>query len=296
MVAPPTSAVSVWSSMTASPSPTLASAPDDATISTVSRAFPRLERSTRLVSAGDTARYRAAVAPTYRQHRFRRPPGATEVFLVRHGESEPADPDVPFPLVDGHGDPALAPNGREQSEHVASRLCAEEIDAVYVTTLRRTVQTAAPFLGRRGIEATVEPDLREVFLGVGEGGRLRHMVATGDPDALALATVGRWDALPGAESEEALAARTSAALNRIAATHPNQRVAAFTHGGVIGQLVALATGGRPFAFSGADNGSITHLVVAGDRWTLRRFNDTGHLPGGLDLQAAPGLSADLPSA
>ncbi len=168
---------------------------------------------------------------------------------------------------------------------MAARLAHEGIDAVFVTTLRRTGETAAPLLALTGLEAVVEPDLREVFLGVGEGGRLRHMAATGHPDAVRLAATGRWDALAGAESEEALAARTSAALLRIAAAHPDRRVAAFTHGGVIGQLVGLATGGRPFAFTGADNGSITHLVVDQDRWVLRRFNDTSHLPGGLDLGA-----------
>jgi 2,3-bisphosphoglycerate-dependent phosphoglycerate mutase len=59
----------------------------------------------------------------------------------------------------------------------------------------------------------------------------------------------------------------------------------FTHGGVIGMLVSLATGGRPFAFISADNASITHLVVPGERWILRRFNDTGHL--GTDLDRPP---------
>ena len=51
------------------------------------------------------------------------------------------------------------------------------------------------------------------------------------------------------------------------------------HGGVIGQVVATASrGGSAFAFSGADNGSISRLVVVGDRWIIRGFNDTAHLP------------------
>jgi probable phosphoglycerate mutase len=50
-----------------------------------------------------------------------------------------------------------------------------------------------------------------------------------------------------------------------------------SHGGVIGQILAQATGSRPFAFNGADNASISHLVVLGDRWLLRRYNDTTHL-------------------
>jgi probable phosphoglycerate mutase len=62
-------------------------------------------------------------------------------------------------------------------------------------------------------------------------------------------------------------------------------VAVFAHGGIIGQILAEATGSRPFALGGADNASISHLVVAGDRWILRRFNDTTHLED--ELTAVP---------
>src|SRR3954464_6982726 len=107
-----------------------------------------------------------AAAPTeYRQMRFRRPPGSTELLLVRHGESEPMVPGRPFPLVDGHGDPELAPEGRIQAEQVADRLTGHPIDAIYVPTRRRPVQTAAPLAARLGIEPVVERDLREVHLG-----------------------------------------------------------------------------------------------------------------------------------
>ena len=42
-----------------------------------------------------------------RQLSFVRPPGATDILLVRHGESAPAREDAPFELVEGHGDPEL---------------------------------------------------------------------------------------------------------------------------------------------------------------------------------------------
>jgi len=42
-------------------------------------------------------------------------------------------------------------------------------------------------------------------------------------------------------------------------------------------VLALASGSRPFAFVTADNGSISRLVVSGDRWIVRGFNDTAHL-------------------
>jgi 2,3-bisphosphoglycerate-dependent phosphoglycerate mutase len=41
----------------------------------------------------------------------------------------------------------------------------------------------------------------------------------------------------------------------------------------------MASGSRPFAFTGADNASISRLVVASDRWIVRGFNDTAHLDG-----------------
>lgn len=226
----------------------------------------------------------------FRQPRFRRPPGSTELILVRHGESEPAVPGRPFPTVDGHGDPALAPEGREQALRVADRLADQQLDAVYVTSLRRTAETAEPLLARIGLTPVVEPGLREVHLGEWEGGLLRQKMAEGDPLGARMMAEERWDVIPGAEPMDAFAARVREALVRIITAHPDQRVAVFIHGGVIGELVRQATGStRGFAFVGSDNGSISHLVADGERWVLRRYNDTSHLGRGLDLDPTPDL-------
>ncbi|MEW9551872.1 histidine phosphatase family protein [Nonomuraea sp. NPDC050783] len=223
----------------------------------------------------------------YRQGRFRTPPGATEILLVRHGESEPARADRPFPLVDGQGDPGLAPEGREQAERVALRLGAERIDAIYVSTLRRTSETAAPLAARLGLAPVVEPALREVHLGEWEGGLFRRMVAEGHPIARRMSAEERWDVIPGAEPAADFSVRVREVLGRLAAAHPDQRIAVVTHGGVIAEALAAATGSRPFAFLGADNASVSHLVVAGERWILRRFNDTAHLTATFTTTAAP---------
>jgi probable phosphoglycerate mutase len=222
----------------------------------------------------------------YRQFRFERPPGATELLLVRHGESEPSRDDRPMPLVGGHGDPALAPEGEEQAQRVGARLALEGVDAIYVSTLRRTHQTAAPLLARLGLEATVEPDFREVYLGEWEG-TFRQKVAAADPIALRMWEEQRWDVIPGAEPADDFARRVRGAVERLAAVHPDQRVAVFTHGGVIGQVLADASGSRAFAFTGADNGSISHLVVDGARWIVRRYNDTAHLSPDFTLRPTP---------
>lgn len=217
------------------------------------------------------------MAKEYRQHSFQRPPGATEILLVRHGESRPASADNPFPLVDGHGDPELHANGRTQAQRVGERLKNEAIDAVYVTNLRRTVETAEPLCAHLGIEPRVEADLREVFLGDWEGGLLRMKAADNDPIFLQMRAEQRWDVIPGAESWEAINERVTRGLTNIKNNHPDELVVAVVHGGIIAHIVAHASGARPFAFNGADNGSITHIVMVENDILVRRFNDASHL-------------------
>jgi 2,3-bisphosphoglycerate-dependent phosphoglycerate mutase len=223
----------------------------------------------------------------YRQYRFELPPGATDILLVRHGESAPAREDQSFPMVDGHGDPPLAAEGEREARLVGERLAVEPIDAIYVSGLRRTVQTAAPLAEKLGITPAEEPGMREVRLGDWEGGLFRIRVAENHEVAQRMWDTQRWDAIPNAESTEDLAARVRAAIERIAAAHTDQHVAVFTHGGVIGQVVAMATESKPFAFIGADNASITQLVVFGDRWLVRRYNDTAHLHPAFTVRPEP---------
>jgi probable phosphoglycerate mutase len=222
-----------------------------------------------------------------RQFRFERPPGATELLLVRHGETVPARADRPFPLVEGHGDPELTDEGHDQARRVAARLAVEGVDAIYVSNLRRTSQTAAPLVERVGKTPLIERDFREVHLGEWEGGEFRQRVADSDPIAVRMLEEQRWDVIPGAEPAADFAARVRGAIERVAAAHADQRVAVFTHGGVVGQILADASGSRPFAFTGTDNGSIAHLVVVNGRWIIRRFNDTAHLDPRFTLRPAP---------
>ncbi len=213
----------------------------------------------------------------HRQVRFVAPPGSTTILLVRHGESMPFVEGEPFALVDGHADPALYVDGEEQARRVGERLASEPISAIYVTPLQRTAQTAAPLAAALGLEPRIEPDLREVNLGEWEGGGLRKHARDGHPLIAQIFAEQRWDVVPGAEPGDAFDARVRAGIERIAAAHPDELVAAFVHGGVIGSVLAQATGAQGLAFAGADNGSISEIVVIGERWAVRRFNDTAHL-------------------
>jgi 2,3-bisphosphoglycerate-dependent phosphoglycerate mutase len=221
----------------------------------------------------------ATEASGFEQHPYVPPPDSVEIVVVRHGASEAALPGVAFPLVDGQGDPALSEVGKIQARSVARELADERFSGMFVSTLRRTQETAAPLAEKVGLEPTVLADLREVNLGELEGGEYRIKVAEGDPLVAEIGERERWDVIPGAESPQEFEGRLRRAIETIAASVPNGTVAvAFAHGAVIGQLCAMATGSRPFAFIHADNGSISRLVVHEDgRWLLRSFNETHHL-------------------
>lgn len=213
----------------------------------------------------------------YRQHVYQPPTGAVDLLLIRHGESAAARPGQSFPMKDGHGDPALHDNGHVQARSVGERLKSAPLAALYVTTLQRTHQTAAPLASFLGLTPQVEPDLREVSLGDWDGGLYRIKAALGDPAFARAEATQEWGEIPGAETTALLHQRVRAGLLRIAAANPDSQVAAVVHGGVIGAALSIASGAAPFAFNGAANGSISRLVIHGDRMVVRGFNDVAHL-------------------
>jgi probable phosphoglycerate mutase len=169
------------------------------------------------------------------QHPFTPPPGSTELFVVRHGSSAAAEVDTPFPLLDGRGNPELAAAGVAQAEAVGEHMAGLGLDAVFVSSLVRTHQTAQPLLHRTGLEAKVVPELAEVFLGDFEGGEYRIRAARKDPIVERAFAEERWDVIPGAEPPEEFAARVAQGIETVVSlTGPETRAAVFAHGGVIG--------------------------------------------------------------
>ncbi len=100
------------------------------------------------------------------------------VFLVRHAEAAPGDPDELRPLT---------AEGRATAQAVAERLAAEPLDAVYSSPLLRARETARAIAAAAGLEAEVEPALtpgaRAASLAAALAGKGNVVVAVGhQPD------------------------------------------------------------------------------------------------------------------
>jgi probable phosphoglycerate mutase len=214
------------------------------------------------------------------QRPFSAPEGAQELVLVRHGavvSPTPVEPDKP---LGRQNDPPLDERGRHQAAAVAVRLEEEPIATVFVTPLRRTIETAKPLLDLTGFEPRVIDDLREVELGDWEHGELSRRAAAGDPHFQRVMREQRWDLIPNAEPAEEFAERVGRGMaEAAAAAAPGSVAVVFTHSAVIAEACRIITRSEPFAFLTVSNASLTRLVrMPQGRWLLVSFNETAHLP------------------
>jgi len=140
------------------------------------------------------------MAKQYRQHRFTVPDGMCDMLLIRHGESMPYVEGIAPPQKDGQSDPPLHVMGHKQAEAVGERLKDTHFDALYVTPLTRTHQTASPLAKALGMTPSVEKDLREIYLGEWDGGLFRIKMEERDPLYLKAVEEQEWGLVPGAET------------------------------------------------------------------------------------------------
>jgi broad specificity phosphatase PhoE len=162
--------------------------------------------------------------------------------LVRHGESE-GNVEQRY---GGHYDFALTRAGKEQAEAIARRLADERFDAIYVSDLTRTRQTAEPIIATHPeVPVTYDARLREKHLGIHEGRRQEDV------------DVDKWGDPEGGERQEALRERIIALLDELWEHHRNEHVLLVTHGGTITTLLMHLAGSSDTTTYHPGNASIS---------------------------------------
>jgi len=156
---------------------------------------------------------------------LRIPAGATDVVLVRHGQTE-ANVDGRW---QGHQDGALTATGEEQARLLALRFPA--VSALYSSPLARAQDTASVLADRQHSLVATDPGLCEIGFGSWEGLTVEEIAAT-DPAGFEELVSG-VDAPRGGSGETFVGVtdRMTRSLDRIAASHEGIRSAAVSHGG-----------------------------------------------------------------
>ena len=156
-----------------------------------------------------------------------------EIVFVRHGLP------LRVELETGIADPELAAEGHEQAEKMAAYLGVEDIEAIYVSPLRRAIETARPLCKLLGLEAVVSEGVAEFDRNSREYVPVEELRATNDPRWEKLLR-GEWDGVD--EDPSLFKSRVVATVDDMIAKHPGGRVVVVCHGGVINQYLAHVLG------------------------------------------------------
>jgi broad specificity phosphatase PhoE len=199
----------------------------------------------------------------------------TTILLARHGETD-WNRDGRW---QGHTDLPLNDSGRAQARALGGALAHRGIDLIYTSDLARARQTAAAVELATGLEATVDPDLREVDVGEWAGAT-REQARERDPAWYEEWRAGAVAGYRGGETYVELHERSVRAFHRVLDGADGRTAVVVCHGGniraIVSEVVGLSAAER-WRVAGANNCSLTAIERHRGRITLVTFNETGHL-------------------
>lgn len=221
-----------------------------------------------------------------------------ELLLVRHGQ--------PTWVDDGgiaRNDPGLTSLGRAQAHAMAAALGTTRIDALVASTATRARETVAPLASLLDVDAREEADLHELRMPPEWDGAPAAEVGEWFRSARRRNRHEWWQGAPGGEDfgtfhervtrcievvlgDLGVARRTDAANLWDVDPEDDRRVCLVAHAGTNSVVLAHLLGIEPepwewerFASSHAGITKLRTTTIAGRAiWSLRRFNDTTHLP------------------
>jgi probable phosphoglycerate mutase len=191
-----------------------------------------------------------------------------ELWLIRHA--------LPVRIDGGSGpaDPALAPEGVEQAERMASWWAPFGADAVITSPLARAVQTGAPLAAALGVEPTVVDGLKEFDAHHATYIPIEELRA--DPDLWQQA-VDDWLSPEAEAQRQEFRAGVVEAVGAIAAEHPRDRVAVVCHGGVINAYLSSVIGLPGTIFFEPAYTSVSRVHVGRTHTQVVSINEAPHL-------------------
>ncbi len=203
----------------------------------------------------------------------------TILYVTRHGQTEWNQQR----RAQGHLNSPLTELGKAQASRLAERLKPIHFDAVYTSTLGRTMQTAKIALGERAIEIEQSEQLKELFFGDWEGVTFTEIEAR-DPEHFH----NLWHRPdiydpPTGEKITDLIVRIKREFEAIAERHLGETVFIVVHGGVIKALMYAYQHGNLADFwksePYAEPTSLSKLVYSEGSMTYEMLPDASHLEG-----------------
>lgn len=197
----------------------------------------------------------------------------TLLLLIRHGTNDWVHGRLAGWIPGVH----LNDEGRRQAATLATRLAPVPIDAIYVSPLDRTIETAQAIAEPRGLPLRLFEAIGEVKYGEWQGAELKELYKHELWPGVQFYPSGTR--FPGGETLGETQMRVVAALDLIRSRHPGGRVAVVSHADVLRLAVAYYIGIHIDLFQRLELRpcSLTAIAFTQMGPRLLAYNDTGSL-------------------
>lgn len=194
----------------------------------------------------------------------------SQLLLIRHGEN---DYTRKGKLAGWTPGVHLNDVGQAQAQAIAEKLAQAPIKAIYSSPLERAIETALPLAKAKGLTIHKRSDVGEVRYGEWTGKSLKALARTKlwqvvqkQPSAMQF---------PDGETLRDVQSRAVNEIEKIAAAHPKDMVAIFSHGDII-KLVLAHYLGMPldmFQRLAVNTASVSVLQRQGSMPLVMKVND-----------------------
>lgn len=201
------------------------------------------------------------------------------LYFLRHGQTA-------YSETGGYcgtpkDDPGLTPGGIAMAEAFAQTYAKISWTAIYVSPLRRTIETAKSICELTGIPMQLKSELQEVTYGEWEGLHPSVVDREFHDDYVRWLTDPAWNSPPGGEKAVDIALRTWKLIHETQNTHPTGDVLMVSHKATIRIALCVLLGidvGRYRDRFDMPVGAVS-IVELGDRGPFFRvIGDRAHLP------------------
>lgn len=204
----------------------------------------------------------------------------TRLILVRHAEAEGNFKRI----FHGWSDGEITGKGHMQAEKVAERLKDVEMDVLYSSSLKRTMQTATYISEVKKLPIIRTDKLKEINGGDWEGQMWDTLPKKWPDEYDTWENAPHLHKMPGGESMEEFQKRLIEEVKHIIDTNKGKSICIVTHGTAIKALICYFKScelEEMFNIRWCDNTAITIIDYEDDRFTLVLEGDSSHLDNDL---------------
>lgn len=215
-----------------------------------------------------------------------------KIYLVRHGE---AMGNV-LEFFQGRTDAEISSKGKMQLDALAQRFKDINIDVIYSSPLKRTIETAEAVNRYHDVPMILNSDIIEINGGRWEGEKWADLPEKFPHEYHLWKTeINKFQA-PDGESTQQVYDRMKAAVNKIAAENQGKSVAVVSHGMSIKAFLTYADGRTWDNYSdpGWSDNTAVSMIEYDDNMNMRLVykNDSSHLAEGLSTLAVSAWCKD----